>query len=76
MATTTGGKTTVFVHDGWNPVAEWSADLQSAFLTKTYTLGPDLSGSLQGAGGDGGLLAVTDSTDTCYPTYDGNGHPP
>jgi RHS repeat-associated protein len=29
---------------------------------------------MQGAGGVGGLLAVTDSTGTYYPTYDGNGN--
>jgi RHS repeat-associated protein len=34
----------------------------------------DLSGTMQGAGGVGGLLAVTDSTGTYYPTYDGNGN--
>jgi len=59
---------------GWNPIGEWSADLQSASLTKTYTWGMDLSGSMQGAGGVGGLLAVTDSTNTFFPTYDGNGN--
>jgi RHS repeat-associated protein len=59
---------------GWNPIGEWSADLQSASLTKTYTWGMDLSGSMQGAGGVGGLLAVTDSTGTFFPTYDGNGN--
>ena len=38
----------------------------------------DLSGSMQGAGGVGGLLQVTDhetsTTDHYYPTYDGNGN--
>jgi RHS repeat-associated protein len=29
---------------------------------------------MQGAGGVGGLLSVTDSTGTCYPTFDGNGN--
>ncbi|MDP0490673.1 MAG: RHS repeat-associated core domain-containing protein [Verrucomicrobiota bacterium JB023] len=34
----------------------------------------DLSGSLQGAGGVGGLLAVDETSATYYPTYDGNGN--
>lgn len=34
----------------------------------------DLSGSMQGAGGVGGLLAVTEGSETYYPTYDGNGN--
>ena len=33
----------------------------------------DMSGSMQGAGGVGGLLAVIDAdSTTSYPTYDGN----
>jgi RHS repeat-associated protein len=34
----------------------------------------DLSGSVQGAGGVGGLLSVADGTAGYYPTYDGNGN--
>jgi RHS repeat-associated protein len=34
----------------------------------------DLSGSMQGAGGVGGLLAVTEGATTHYPVYDGNGN--
>jgi len=34
----------------------------------------DLSGSMQGAGGVGGLLSVNDGTASHYPTYDGNGN--
>ena len=44
--------------------------------TATYTRGKDLSGSLQGAGGIGGLLARTDNT-TGQPAFyhaDGNGN--
>jgi RHS repeat-associated protein len=77
IAETVGTTTKITLYDGWTPIAEWSADLQSASsptLTKTYTWGLDLSGTLQGAGGVGGLLAVKDSTGTYYPTYDGNGN--
>ena len=33
-----------------------------------------MSGSLQGAGGVGGLLAVSNSSGTYFPCYDGNGN--
>jgi len=70
----TGSATTVYVYDGWNPVAEYTGTT----LAKTYTWGLDLSGSLQGAGGVGGLLAVTDEaasgTPSYFPTFDGNGN--
>ncbi|MBR1609764.1 MAG: hypothetical protein IJ678_09150, partial [Kiritimatiellae bacterium] len=40
-----------------------------------YLWGLDLSGTVQGAGGGGGLLAVTDSEmGTSCPTYDANGN--
>jgi RHS repeat-associated protein len=75
IAETVGTNTKLTVYDGWNPIAEyWRAGLQPASLAKSFTWGIDLSGTLQGAGGVGGLLAVTDSTGTYYPTYDGNGN--
>jgi RHS repeat-associated protein len=40
----------------------------------TYTRGLDLSGSLQGAGGIGGLLARTDANGPTYYHADGNGN--
>jgi YD repeat-containing protein len=47
-----------FLYDGWNPVAI----LNSTFALQTSFLwGSDLSGSIQGAGGVGGLLAVNDT---------------
>jgi RHS repeat-associated protein len=71
IAETVGSNTIVYVYDGWNPIAEYS----TAFaLTKTYTWGLDLSGSMQGAGGVGGLLSATDGTGTYFPTFDGNGN--
>ncbi len=65
---------TLYLYDGWNCIAEWSADLQSASLTIARTWGLDLSGTLQGAGGVGGLLAEKQGANTYYPTYDGNGN--
>ena len=74
--TLAAGSDTAFVYDGWNLVAEYN--LASALLTRRHTWGMDLSGSMQGAGGVGGLLA-TESLDaanlgTWFPTYDGNGN--
>jgi RHS repeat-associated protein len=74
IAQTTGSTTTVYVYDAWNPVAEYTGST----LKKTYTWGSDLSGSLQGAGGVGGLLAVIDQVATgkpsYFPAFDGNGN--
>ena len=65
--------TTYFLYDGWNLLAELDSSLNPI---RTYTWGSDLSGSLQGAGGVGGLLAVSDSSssDVYYASYDGNGN--
>jgi len=66
-----------FVYDDWNLIAELDGANSNA-LVRTYTWGMDLSGSLQGAGGVGGLLSmeVSDgaSMDTVFPSYDGNGN--
>jgi RHS repeat-associated protein len=43
-----------YIYDGWNVIQE--RDYGNT-PTVTYTRGPDLSGSLQGAGGIGGMLA-------------------
>src|SRR5690606_28893290 len=41
---------------------------------RTYTWGTDLSGSLQGAGGVGGLLSAKDGGSVYHYTYDANGN--
>jgi RHS repeat-associated protein len=46
--------TTLYVYDGWRVIQERN---QSSTPTVSYTRGNDLSGSLEGAGGIGGLLA-------------------
>ena len=48
-------------------------------VANTYTWGLDLSGQLQGAGGVGGLLCVTENPASStqnpyYPSYDANGN--
>lgn len=73
----TGGVTTdtnKFLYDGWNLVAELKPNNS---LLRSYVWGSDLSGSLQGAGGVGGLLEVNyygSSTTNCFPAFDGNGN--
>ena len=65
------------LYDGWNLVAEVGA---SGALVRSYVWGIDLSGSLQDAGGVGGLLEVscfgngTTSITNCFPAFDGNGN--
>ncbi len=62
-----------FLYDGWNLLAIVNA--QSSLLA-SFTWGSDLSGSLQGAGGVGGLLITRDAalgTVNCAG-YDGNGN--
>jgi RHS repeat-associated protein len=61
-----------FVYDGWNLVAVLNA--QSA-VVQSFLWGLDLSGSMQGAGGVGGLLVVSNSTQGAHFTaFDGNGN--
>ncbi len=69
------GTATLRVYDGWNPITEYAGQ----DLAKTYHWGMDLSGTMQGAGGVGGLLAVRihgtgTSAGLYHPTYDGNGN--
>jgi len=65
--------TRTFLYDGWNVLRETVGGSTNYFLW-----GPDLSGTLQGAGGVGGLLAVytvnSGTTSTYYPCYDANGN--
>jgi len=73
ISKTVGTATTYFIYDGWNLIAEYdSADTSDP--SRTYLWGLDLSNTLQGAGGVGGLLAVRIGSATYYPTYDGNGN--
>ena len=73
----------VFLYDGWNVMVELNANSGKARL-RTYVWGSDLSGSLQGAGGVGGLLWVSNyqtayqeetlPTGVHFVAYDGNGN--
>ena len=63
-----------FIYDGWNLAAELNPN---ATLVRSYIWGSDLSGSAQGAGGVGGLIAVSYhgyATTNCFASFDGNGN--
>ena len=61
-----------FLYDGWN----LSGVLNSSFALQTsFIWGSDLSGSMQGAGGVGGLLEVSDAVNGVhFVAHDGNGN--
>lgn len=63
-----------FIYDGWNQIAQISATNNTPI--RTYMWGADLSGDLDGAGGIGGLLLVSDHQAGAYhfTTHDGNGN--
>jgi len=62
-----------FVYDGWNMIARLNA-LSSNALVASYFWGLDWSGTLQGAGGVGGLLMVQEGGNSYLPMFDGNGN--
>jgi RHS repeat-associated protein len=63
-----------FVYDGWNLIKETTAQVGQEESDKYYIWGLDLSGSLQGAGGIGGLLLTIDNGRAYYYCYDANGN--
>ena len=85
--TWTLAKTTNYTWDNWLIVRERITDhtvAPAAPQSRIHTRGLDLSGSLEGAGGIGGLLAITSyplplgegqgEGSTVLPCYDGNGN--
>jgi RHS repeat-associated protein len=63
-----------YAYDGWNCVATLNSSLG---LINSFMWGSDLSGSMQGAGGVGGLIEVSyygSTTTNCFVGYDGNGN--
>jgi len=69
----TPNETRAFLYDGWNLVQE-TITTSSSTTTNHYVWGKDLSGTLQGAGGVGGLLAVCVDNSCYFPLYDNNGN--
>lgn len=67
-----------FLYDGWNIVAELGGAPDAPELVQSYLWGPDLSGSGQGAGGVGGLLAIErhqgQQAGVHFVSHDGNGN--
>ena len=61
-----------YVYDGHNLIAELNGSNNT--VLSTYVWGLDLSGTMQGAGGVGGLLMVKEGSKTYFPAYDGNGN--
>ena len=59
-----------YIYWEWNVIAEYVNGVKA----KTYVWGEDMSGTLQGAGGVGGLLLERDGEDAFLPVYDGNGN--
>lgn len=64
----------LFLYDGWNLIAEASLQDSQFTLDRAYAWGLDLSGSLQGAGGVGGLLSCSSPSSSAFMVYDGNGN--
>jgi len=64
-----------FLYDGWNLIAVLD---DSNALQQSFRWGTDLSGTMRGAGGVGGLLSITIHTGTnvgvSFFGYDGNGN--
>jgi RHS repeat-associated protein len=70
--------TNKFVYDGWNVAAILDGTNNVLY---SFTWGTDLSGTMQGAGGVGGLVSITycapnagTNAGTYFPCYDGNGN--
>ena len=86
VAKTTGTSRRYFIYDGWNLLAEYTGTVHTSgtapalTLEQTYLWGKDLSGTFQGAGGVGGLLAADLKTGGSgvaglyCPYYEANGN--
>ncbi|MBO7686982.1 MAG: RHS repeat-associated core domain-containing protein [Kiritimatiellae bacterium] len=70
-------ETRTFVYDDWNLIHETIYTIDGGTTNTTdvqYFWGLDLSDSLQGAGGVGGLLAVSRNGRFYFPVFDNNGN--
>ena len=66
-----------FVYDDWNLIHETIYTIDGGTTNTTevqYFWGIDLSGTIQGAGGVGGLLAVSRNGQLYFPSFDNNGN--
>jgi RHS repeat-associated protein len=69
VAKTVGSTTHRFLYDGWAMIQE-----KTGTQTNSYVYGLDLSGSLQGAGMIGGILAASLNGTQAFYFYDANGN--
>ena len=61
-----------YIYDGWNLLVELDG---ANAVVNSFTWGLDLSGTLQGAGGVGGLIAIKPAASAArFAAYDGNGN--
>ena len=70
-------ETRTFIYDDWNLIHETIYTIDGGATNTTevqYFWGLDLSGTTQGAGGVGGLLAVSRNGQLYFPTFDNNGN--
>jgi RHS repeat-associated protein len=70
-------ETRSFVYDDWNLIHETIYTIDGGTTNTTevqYFWGLDLSDTLHGAGGVGGLLALSSNGQFYFPTYDNNGN--
>jgi RHS repeat-associated core domain len=70
----TPGAVRNMVYDGWNLIQETITPTAGPVTTNRYHWGLDMSGTLQGAGGVGGLLAAEINGLLLFPLYDNNGN--
>ena len=70
----TPNATMTFFYDDWNLIEERIAYVNGTTSTIHYYWGKDISGTLQGAGGVGGLLYLTVNGTIYIPCYDNNGN--
>ena len=73
----TAAETTYFIYDGWNLVAEYrQSGTNSTVPLRAYTWGLDISNTLDGAGGIGGMVLMYDfaSQKRYAPGYDKRGN--
>jgi RHS repeat-associated protein len=68
-----GLSTSIYLYDGWNLIAEVRND-RGVTTTNHFVWGLDLSATLQGAGGVGGLLATVRNGTPLLACADGNGN--
>ncbi|MDA8140639.1 MAG: hypothetical protein M0036_18495 [Desulfobacteraceae bacterium] len=64
----------LFLYDGWNLIKKTTTPASGTSVDKYFVWGLDLSQSLQGAGGVGGLLAAVQGSLTYHYCYDANGN--